>query len=486
MRRMLVASRGTFSLSVAVCNSRPLRDFVIGKLTSSDPGIALLAVLPATVDVFGCAAKCVRPDTSALFILGIEDLVSSASPDSPVLASLNSSRDLWPKRFPMPVVLWMPEYAVALLSEHARDFWAWKSHQFEFVSELASLPAAVQDRFLGDSGWAENLTADQKQFRIAELRQRIAEAGDPPPPELAIHVFWWLNELSGLTYVTGNPRESVQHLENALSIAQRIGSRHAESVALGNLGSVALALGETRHAIEYYEHALIINREIGDRHGEGQDLGNLGSAYAALGETRRAIEYYEQALAIDREIGDRRSEGAALGNLGNAYVALGETRRAIEYYEQALVIDREIDDNRGEGTALGNLGVAYGNLGETSRAIEYFEQYLKIAGEIGDCRGESAALNNLGLAYAALGETCRAFEYCERALAIDREIGDRCGEGRCLWGMAWALERLGRTDEAIADAEAALAIYEAIEDPNAEMVRRVLQEWRKAKGGEGG
>jgi tetratricopeptide (TPR) repeat protein len=440
---MLVASRGTFSLSVAVCNSRPLRDFVIGKLTSSDPRIALLPVPAATVDVFGCAAKCLRPGTSALFILGIEDSLSSAAPDSPLLASLNSSRDLWPKRFAMPVVLWMPEFAVALFSQHARDFWAWKSHQFEFVSELASVPAAMEDRYSGDLDWAANLSAEQKQFRIAELHQRIAEAGDPPPSELAGHVRTWLSELGCLALVTGDPRQSLLHFGKATCLAERTGDRSAQGAGLGNLGLAYADLGETRRAIEYYEQHLKIAREIGARSGEGSALGNLGAAYCVLGETRRAIEFQEQALAVEREIGDRRGEGQVLGNLGSAYYVLGEPRRAIEYYEQALAIAREIGDRCGEGQNLGNLGNAYNVLGETRRAIDYYEQ----------------------------------------ALAIAREIGGRRGEGRDLWGMAFALKQLGLMDEAIPNAEAALAIYEAIEDPHAEMVRRALQEWRKAKGG---
>ena len=112
-----------------------------------------------------------------------------------------------------------------------------------------------------------------------------------------------------------------------------------------------------------------------------------------------------------------------------------------------------------------------------------YEQRLKIAREIGDRRGEGSALGNLGSAYAHLGGTRRAIEYYEQALAIDREIGDRGGEGVDLWNIALALKKLGRTAEVISNAEAALAIFEAIEHPHAEMVRRGLQAWRKAKGG---
>ncbi|TAH48897.1 MAG: tetratricopeptide repeat protein [Chloroflexota bacterium] len=226
-------------------------------------------------------------------------------------------------------------------------------------------------------------------------------------------------------------REQIRWLEQAVGAARKLGDKSSEGVHLGNLGVAYAALGEVRRAIEFYEKYLAIAREIGDRRGEGNALGNLGVVYAALGEVRRAIEYHEQALVIDREIGNRRGQGSDLGNLGLAYAALGEVRRAIEYHEQALVIDREIGNRRGEGNALGNLGVAYYSLGEVRRAIEFYEQYLAIAREIGDRRGEGNALGNLGVAYKNLGDMNRAKE---------------------LW-------------------RAALAIFEAIESPNAEVVR---------------
>jgi tetratricopeptide (TPR) repeat protein len=235
-----------------------------------------------------------------------------------------------------------------------------------------------------------------------------------------------------------HPHEQVRWLEPALAAARRLKRRDWEGVALGNLGIAYGKLGEYRRAIEYHEQDLRIAREIGDHQGEGNALGNLGLAYDSLGEYRRAIEYHEQRLKIAREIGDRQGEGQTLGNLGLAYFSLTEYRRAIEYHEQDLRIAREIGDRLGEGNALGNLGTAYKNLGEYRRAIEYQEQHLKIA----------------------------------------REIGDRLGEANALFNSAVALDQFGDRPAAIARAETALEIFEAIESPNASIVRNQLAKWR--------
>ena len=72
----------------------------------------------------------------------------------------------------------------------------------------------------------------------------------------------------------------------------------------------------------------------------------------------------------------------------------------------------------------------------------------------------------------------KAVEYYEQALAISREIGDRRGEGNRLFNMALALDRLDQRERATSSATSALEIFEEIEDPNPDMVREQLAEWR--------
>lgn len=279
-----------------------------------------------------------------------------------------------------------------------------------------------------------------------------------------------------------HPRERIRWLEPALAAARQLSNRTAEEACLGELGIAFRRLGETRRAISFFLQALRIAREIGDWRDEGTALGNLGNAYADLGETRRAIQYLFQHLHISRKGGDRRGEGGVLGNLGIAYKNLGETRRAIEYFEQNLAIACEIGDRWGESNALVNLGVAHSLLGEAGRAIEYYEKALAIDREIGDRRGEGSVLGNLGIAHSLLGETGRAIELYKQAVAINREIGNPRGAAGTSWNMSLALDKLGERKKAIEHAEAALEIYEQIEDPNAEKVRKKIEEWKKGSG----
>lgn len=232
-----------------------------------------------------------------------------------------------------------------------------------------------------------------------------------------------------------HPQIYIEWLNASLIACQKIGNSQGETYCLGNLGNAHMDLGEYRKAIEFYERALNISKEIGDRLGEGRSLGNLGNTYRILGEFQNAIEYSKQSLQITKQIGNRQGESIDLMNLGNNYLSLGEYREAIEFYRQALDISREIGDRQGEGDILGNLGSFYLNLGEHKKAIELYEQAWQISSEIGDRQSEGNHLCNLGHTYLSLSEREKA-----------------CGK--------W---------------KEALAIFEAIESPNANLVRQWIE-----------
>ena len=67
-------------------------------------------------------------------------------------------------------------------------------------------------------------------------------------------------------------------------------------------------------------------------------------------------------------------------------------------------------------------------------------------------------------------------------MAIAREIGDREGEGNALWNTSQALDKLGDRKKAIEHGRDALQIYEQIESPEAERVRKQLQQWQGPTG----
>ena len=415
-----------------------------------------------------------------VMVVGLEDVLSSDTQSHPILNSLNLRRPDWPQQVPQPVVFWLPEYLLGLFARSAPDFLDWRSDTLHFP-DLEPAQLQVLHSAAWDHGLDTRMPIAVRQERVKELESRITANECSDDTVIRSSVTDWINELGLHLKLLGRTQEALECFEKFRLFCRDLGERQGEGAALGNLGTAHDAMGNTRKAMEFFEQALVINRETNDRRGEGTNLSNLGIAYARLGDLRKAIDFCEKALVIAREIGNRRGEGESLGNLGVAYENLGDARKAIELYEQALVIDREIGDRRGEAADLGNLGNAHAQLGDVLKAIEFHDQQLLIAREIGDRQGEGNSLGSLGNAYSASGDARKAIGFYEQQLVIAREVGNLREEGIGLSNSAVAHDSLGNRAEAINCAEAALKIYEAIEDPNAAMVRAGLAKWRTAK-----
>jgi tetratricopeptide (TPR) repeat protein len=88
-----------------------------------------------------------------------------------------------------------------------------------------------------------------------------------------------------------------------LAIAHEVGDRHAEGIALGNLGSTELKLKQYSETSTHSQLALEIFREIGDKNNESKTLRNLAELHQSLNEIELAQQYCQQALALAAELG---------------------------------------------------------------------------------------------------------------------------------------------------------------------------------------
>jgi tetratricopeptide (TPR) repeat protein len=153
---------------------------------------------------------------------------------------------------------------------------------------------------------------------------------------------------------------------------------HIHLICLRGLGLAHRALGNYSQAIAYHQQHLALAQEIGDRTHEGMALGNLGNVYCAVGNYTEGMKYHQQHLTVARKIGDRHGEGLALGHLGSVCYSQGNYQQAIDYYQQDLAIAREVGDRHGEGATLCNLGNVYQEIGDYDQALEHYQQDLAI------------------------------------------------------------------------------------------------------------
>jgi len=149
-RRLTLALRnrqGTFGLLFAVCNEVPLRHELTGRISAGLPDwpptelqlsggeVSLLDTLLAAPGVPG-----------PLIVYGIELLLPSE--DSGRLLRQRTLQEMQMRRerfrsLGRPLLLWMPEYAYALIGQQAHDFWSWQSGGFFFRGSQPAVSGAA-------------------------------------------------------------------------------------------------------------------------------------------------------------------------------------------------------------------------------------------------------------------------------------------------------------------------------------------------------
>ncbi|MGO9919589.1 MAG: tetratricopeptide repeat protein [Isosphaeraceae bacterium] len=164
----------------------------------------------------------------------------------------------------------------------------------------------------------------------------------------------------------GTPREDG---EKSLALARQAGDRHAEVMALTDLGVIGLNEGDPQRAINFLEQALALSRQLEDKDRECDILGNLGMALLAVRQPGQAWELFQHQLSYARAKGDPYAEKLALERLAIASGNLGDANRAIALYEQALAVTRRVRDRHQEANVLWQQGIQFAELGQRDLAI---------------------------------------------------------------------------------------------------------------------
>jgi len=481
VRRMLTASRSTFSLSLAVCNSPALRDHLLERLASFGPNLQVVALPGGTVDVFGVVRDKFQSRSSALCVVGLEASLPSAASVIPALESLNASRELWKTTFPVPVIFWLPEFAACLLLTHARDFWRWFSHQFQFVSEQAGLQSSLQDAFAGDVHLAASLDADRKRFRIAELQQRLAGAGADPAPSLIPHVAQWLNELAYLHDFLGETQSAEEVLRSSLALHERINNMEGVAADYGNLGLIYLTRGDLDEAERLLRKSLEIHEKLGRLEGMANDYGNLGVIYRTRGDLDEAERLLRKSLEIEEKLGRLEGMAKAYGNLGVIHQIHGDLDQAEQMHRKSLEIEEKLGRLEGMAVDYGNLGVIRQIHGDLVEAERLHRKSLEIHEKLGRLEGMAVDYGNLALIYRTRGDLVEAERLFRKSLEINEKLGRLEGIAKAHVNLGSVLLMRGDANAAAECWAKARALFAKIPIPReVEQLDRVLGQLQEA------
>jgi tetratricopeptide (TPR) repeat protein len=463
LRRMLVVSEGCFSLSFAVCNDRTLRNDLIARLREEFPDLVVVELPVQTVDVYQTvcdqlAGKAPR----GIFVLDLEGSIPYEAKAYPTLRSLNSSRELW-EPLACPVVFWLADYAAARVARHAPDFWRYRSHQFEFVSDRTRVSQAIAEPFPGFE-MVDGLPFEEKQFRVAELEERLREVGNPPSADLLPHALMWLYELAHLCRHASQFARARELLDRAICWTESAyGPNHSNTAsALGHLGQLLQDTNRLVEAEPLLRRALAIDEQsFGKDHPHvALRLNNLAGVLHVTNRLADAEPLVRRALAIDEQSfgKDHPKVAVRLNNLAQLLQATNRLAEAEPLLRRALAISEQTfgKDHPNVAACLNNLATLLQTTSRRAEAEPLIRRALAIDEQsLGmDHPKVANRLNNLAHLLHATNRPAEAEPLMRRAMQII--LNFMCQTGQLhphliqgIVGYSLLLQQMGMNEEAM-------------------------------------
>ena len=171
---------------------------------------------------------------------------------------------------------------------------------------------------------------------------------------------------------------------------------------LSNLGTLYLDSGDPRQGIRVLEEALPLRIKFGPPGSHAVTLYSLARAHHTLGEYQAALDDLNQALPNFRRRQYVVGEAYTLQELAEIYGDIGEPERAEGLLKQALQLWRSASERRGEAATLLRLGRLHGSLGQNPQSVEELQASLKIARVGGYTMEQTQSLSGLASGLIAL------------------------------------------------------------------------------------
>ena len=453
-----------FHLAVGGYTDERHRNDVIKRLKADaeDAGVQLVELdlykvtEPDPVLLFLCRealeAVAADPRPKALSVIGLERHLSyqeggGREKRTDLLPTANFHRDAFPKRCPVPLILWANPLARVALMMVAPDLWHWRNGTFFFDAKKADgKPAKHAELIEAMLPRAENpnfmLPKADGEKRIALLRELLKPDADPPA-EGERRCYLLLDLADTLENSADYPGAEAA-VKEALETAQALGDESLQANAWFKLGRLAFANGAYDAALKIWRAQVLPRREkLGDRRNAASTqsmIANILINTGKLVEARSLLQ--DHVLPVWRELKDDVRLAVNLGKLADILFAEEKYEEALALlqHEQAPLL-RKAGDRRGMAqAAYQSAQVLYELRRYNDSAQRLTEEALPGFRHVGDRQGETAALGLLGGILLAQGRGAEALRLQrEEVLPLLQAIGDARGVAVTHFNIALAL-----------------------------------------------
>jgi tetratricopeptide (TPR) repeat protein len=276
----------------------------------------------------------------------------------------------------------------------------------------------------------------------------------------------------------GQHTRSMKDYEEALIQLNSVDENDLETrgLVLSNAANAYAELGDAESADAFFNEAITIADRLGDKAAESTRSGNYGWFLLHVGRPRRALSTIERALQLSRELNLRLHIGVQTDNLGLVYDALGDYATALDYHQQALMILAEVNDPYWLAVARINQANTLIALAHIDPAAELLELALREGRERGRAEVLVGAL--IGLAHVALGrhDAAHADAHLTEAITLARKHDQRRLLAEALSLRSKQQAGAGHHDDAITAWDEAVKLYTMLHMPQAKVQPAWLSE----------
>lgn len=382
-----------------------LSDKQVLQVTIDKPIVSLLDELAPRWDA--------NSPPNVVCVYGLEKSINELQEASPVLGRLNNDRDLLRRAVPVPLLIWLPDFALDLVARGAPDFWAWRSGVYEFVTETAPWHREGTSAIIPDLLGVFSLNHREKNVEIAHLKELLRTAENlPRRGKREKSLIASLTDQLGLIYQSlGRWEEATAVHQQNLQALTVLDDKGFITITLHRLAVLAQNRGDLAEAERLYRQSLGMAEDLGDKNGIAGALHQLAILVHGQGDLSGAERLYQQNLSMAEDMGNKRGVAGTLHNLAVLEHERGDLAKAERLYRQGLSLVTQLGDRQGIGSDLHQLAMLAQDRGDLTEAEHLYQQSLSIKEDLGNKNGIALTNGQLGRLYRIQGKLETALEH---------------------------------------------------------------------------
>jgi len=204
--------------------------------------------------------------------------------------------------------------------------------------------------------------------------------------------------------------EAFHYYIKAKNLADKIGHKRSQAIALHGIANVFIDLGDYKRAIEYLHQSYAIEKQLHNLIGMEYNYSNFAEAFTMLHQFDSAHYYLVKAIDLARKLYDGHL-GIEHSLMGKYYYEKGNYPEARYYYKKSLKDVEEKNYQRYVANDNIMIGKTYLEEKNYQAALPYLTRGLDIARRIGSRENIILAYDALKTFYENSGDYQRALQY---------------------------------------------------------------------------